>query len=58
MGRKQAIEQTEMFDFLREIVQSVSDPTNGGLISEQELAEQREGTKKRKRKAKAEDLGE
>ncbi|PVF99384.1 histone-fold-containing protein [Serendipita vermifera] len=53
---KQAIENTEMFDFLREIVQGVSDPTNGGLISEQELAESKgaEGSKKpRKRKPKA-----
>jgi hypothetical protein len=45
-----------MFDFLREIVQGVSDPTNGGLISEQELADSKaaEGSKKpRKRKPKA-----
>jgi Dr1-associated corepressor len=51
---KQAIENTETFDFLKEIVQAVADPTNGGLISEQELAESKaEGSKKpRKRKPK------
>jgi len=43
-----------MFDFLKDLVQGVVDPTNGGTISEQQLAETRaEGSKKpRKRKAK------
>jgi len=49
---KQAIENTETFDFLKELVQGVADPTNGGLISEQELAESKAGEKKRKRKPK------
>lgn len=52
---KQAIENTETLDFLKELVQAVADPTNGGLISEQELAESKaaEGSKKgRKRKPK------
>jgi hypothetical protein len=43
-----------MFDFLKDLVQGVADPTNGGTISEQQLAEAKaEGSKKpRKRKPK------
>lgn len=56
LTRKQAIENTEMFDFLKDLVQGVADPTNGGTISEMELAAAKaEGAKKpRKRKPKAE----
>ena len=45
-----------MFDFLKDLVQGVADPTNGGTISEKELAAAKaEGAKKpRKRKPKAE----
>ncbi|CAG7850557.1 SubName: Full=Related to negative regulator of transcription from Pol II promoter {ECO:0000313/EMBL:CCA69869.1} [Serendipita indica DSM 11827] len=51
---KLAIENTETFDFLKEIVQGVHDPTNGGLISEEQLAEARAAERKpRKRRAKA-----
>ncbi|KAG8758766.1 hypothetical protein FRC14_007415 [Serendipita sp. 396] len=51
---KQAIDNTDMFDFLKEIVQGVHDPTNGGLITEEQLAEAKaaEGKKTRKRKQK------
>jgi hypothetical protein len=42
-----------MFDFLKDLVQGVADPTNGGTISEQQLAEAKaEGKKPRKRKPK------
>ncbi|KIM30465.1 hypothetical protein M408DRAFT_7549 [Serendipita vermifera MAFF 305830] len=57
---KQAIENTEMFDFLKDLVQGVADPTNGGTISEMELAAAKaEGNKKpRKRKPKVEQAEE
>ncbi len=47
---KHAVETTEVLDFLKEIVQGVHDPTNGGQITESQLPTT--SKKPRKRKAK------
>ncbi|KAJ7262752.1 histone-fold-containing protein [Mycena haematopus] len=52
---KHAVDTTEMLDFLKEIVEAVPDPSNGGTIDlEGENAEKkkREGTTTRKRRRK------
>ncbi len=43
-------------DFLKEIVQGVHDPTNGGQITEAQLAEASKKPRKRKPKATADAL--
>jgi hypothetical protein len=47
LGRKHAVETTEMLDFLKEIVQGVPDPSAGGTI-DLENAGEAEGGKKRR----------
>ncbi|KDQ09744.1 hypothetical protein BOTBODRAFT_36830 [Botryobasidium botryosum FD-172 SS1] len=47
---KHAIEQIDTFDFLREIVQPIPDPTNGGV--EEETSTE---PKRRKKRAKVDD---
>ena len=49
-SRKHAIETTEMLDFLKEIVESVPDPSAGGTIDLE--AEAAENSKRKRNKAK------
>jgi len=50
LPRKHAVETTEMLDFLKEIVESVPDPSAGGTIDLE--AEAAEGSKRKRGKAK------
>lgn len=50
MDRKHAVDTTEMLDFLKEIVESVPDPSAGGTIDLE--AEAAEGSKRKRGKAK------
>ena len=50
MNRKHAVETTEMLDFLKEIVESVPDPSAGGTIDLE--AENTEVTKRKRGKGK------
>ncbi len=60
--RKHAVEQTEMLDFLREIVQSVPDPSAGGTIDldgdDGDGRRRRGPARKRKRKGVDNDMDE
>ncbi|KAF9267205.1 histone-fold-containing protein [Marasmius fiardii PR-910] len=53
---KHAVETTEMFDFLKEIVESVPDPSAGGTIDLE--AEHAEKEKKKRTKAKKNTTGD
>lgn len=52
--RKHAIETIDTFDFLREIVAPVPDPTNGGQIPEDGSDDGAAPRKRRARRTKAE----
>lgn len=55
LGRKHAIETTEMLDFLKEIVETVPDPSAGGTIDLDNENTEGAGGKKRRGKGKKAD---